>query len=1070
MGATTNDSRGLFPWSNELRNEIKINSVIDKVVRVDITYSKGLNGRLSWYDTAKYQSKKDNDIENDWEGYEIALSDFNKYLLKNEEQEKRVPIDFLTEEEKKKSWHSFKVGEQNVRSLPDGQLPKDFVEAQGDLSYRIFNKTRIKQLLIFPYFTQHGFGSNCIVALSDIIDDSLIFILMAECVGYSYKSSLEEFSTLLRRETIKSAKAAIISRNLSHNLGSHVMFYIKQKLESVGKIMETGALRELINSQSVDEMKKKIENKIALGDEIEMPFLVGLGRFLNYLQERQDFIATVATNYIPYSTVINFKDTIYDELKPEKRYERHKSPETNGKQPANLLLDYIAYSEGFTSSNDIELWFDNFNGNGTPNDVPKDLREFNVALPGGNMGRQAIFSIVENIIRNTAKHDGSKADNGKLRFRFEKFKEEDINKINQIDGYCLREGETNTYNSQDGYCLREGEDDKNNVKPLGLYDKEEKEKPDGERKTVYQKCQNDLCYLGITVELNNSEDDADGAIKALKKGLRRAYITSDGQMDEECKGLKEIRISAAWLRGRELDDEIPSNEPPAVAIRKTEGHLQYIICLPQPKRVAFVKNITAEDFGRLEKQYEYLKIEGCRVFSKEGNVQNMAEYDMVVVEQDIPDKEFKKIQSYVGARVLRCTKEKTMDSILNGSNVVEEAYKNWLHNTLHIDGNASLPVISILDKTDSNVEVAKSIEDNVRKSGTSEKDSSFYKKCIVFNSHYPGQPEKNEEDRILYAQASFVEAISGGNSTDRLIRHDKRDYEWYAKHVIAGKTKVAIFDERIYDMVMPKLDKVKVSDEEKYKIAKKVAEYCENNPDAVFSSKIEFVKDQTKTKDVAVAVKIIKDSGNMQDGFTNVDELTNQIISYKEQKNKGDYTKAWKYRESGIWVFNTKTNEEDKIVQIIGYNAPVEDPIGLYNDKYQAEILATIRMDESARISIEPGINKELNRFDFLTIHQGILDKVYNTLGVMEDYHKCEVTQKLYSCFVKPNSNSIADPDQVIDDFGYRPQFIIHSGRSKPNKKDMPQHLPFLQFSALDHAVRDCKYTLTELLNSSHYE
>ena len=127
-------------------------------------------------------------------------------------------------------------------------------------------------------------------------------------------------------------------------------------------------------------------------------------------------------------------------------------------------------------------------------------------------------------------------------------------------------------------------------------------------------------------------------------------------------------------------------------------------------------------------------------------------------------------------------------------------------------------------------------------------------------------------------------------------------------------------------------------------------------------------------------------------------------------------------------------------------------------------------MDESARISIEPGINKELNRFDFLTIHQGILDKVYNTLGVMEDYHKCEVTQKLYSCFVKPNSNSIADPDQVIDDFGYLPQFIIHSGRSKPNKKDMPQHLPFLQFSALDHAVRDCKYTLTELLNSSHYE
>ena len=50
------------------------------------------------------------------------------------------------------------------------------------------------------------------------------------------------------------------------------------------------------------------------------------------------------------------------------------------------------------------------------------------------------------------------------------------------------------------------------------------------------------------------------------------------------------------------------------------------------------------------------------------------------------------------------------------------------------------------------------------------------------------------------------------------------------------------------------------------------------------------------------------------------------------------------------------------------------------------------------------------------------------------------------------------------------PNFIIHSGRSKPSKNDMPQSQPFVQFAAIDSAVKDCKYTLVELLATAHYE
>ena len=97
-------------------------------------------------------------------------------------------------------------------------------------------------------------------------------------------------------------------------------------------------------------------------------------------------------------------------------------------------------------------------------------------------------------------------------------------------------------------------------------------------------------------------------------------------------------------------------------------------------------------------------------------------------------------------------------------------------------------------------------------------------------------------------------------------------------------------------------------------------------------------------------------------------------------------------------------------------------------------------------------------QFHFITIHQGILDKIYSALGLRKEEKK-KVTDELFAKF------SVNEKEGE-----YLPQFIIHSGRSKPNNTDMPQKQPFIQFAALDHAVKDCKYTLTELLYSAHYE
>ena len=817
----------------------------------------------------------------------------------------------------------------------------------------------------------------------------------------------------------KTAKVAIMSRNMSHNLGSHVMFYIKQRLESVGSIFNEGTLEDLIRYRTIDELKEKVDElKKQWNDqhyETEMPFLVGLGRFINYLQERQDFIATVATNYIPYSTIINFKDAIYDELKPDLRAERHRGDESmKGRYPDNLLLQYIAKSEGFESSAEIELLFHKFDGTGTPQNVPENLRTFNIALPGGNLGRQAFFSIMENIIRNTAKHDKNKAIGGRLKFQFKRL--EEAYTIDNILGHSLRRGERKN------------------------------EKCDN---TCYVLNQNKYFYLGITVLLDGKVSDT--TIEKIRKGLQQEYITEDGQMDENCKGLKEIRISAAWMRGEELDNEISKEEPPAVAIRDDGGHLQYVICLPKPKRVAFLTGTN----GKLDE-------EGCREFvlpSKDDKrrQKEIADFEMVVCSE-----EQRKELVFVGSRIL------VVGDVNNyvrkyKENGLGEIYKEWLQQeyTNHIN-NVKL---SILDgKVSESIKVELPTDIEILRGTADDTLPSKYNNNIVFNTHYPGQAlSKNKE---LFAQAHFVESVSGANSTDRLIRHDNRDMAWYCNQMSAGLTDVAIFDERLYKHIVPQeglgLDHIKKTTED----------YLRDNPSA---TKDDFVFDMASELGLSD-----DDMCLIGDGLSEDLSLDN-CVEYLKPFIRRDYSKTWQFREKKIWAFDIQINNDGGI-EIIGYNAPPTDgAIGLYNPyKYFETTIGYIKDDNNHFfVDLEPSNDIFLKRFDFISIHQGLLDKVYGQLDIHDDYQKEEVTKAIFDCFSKSSGKAI-----LIDQEGsiqktemevakckyFLPKFIIHSGRSKPNHKDMPQHLPFLQFSAIDHAVRDCKSTLTELFYSAHYE
>lgn len=204
-----------------------------------------------------------------------------------------------------------------------------------------------------------------------------------------------ELSRTARYESIKSAVAAIMSRNMSHNLGSHFISNTKNYFSAL-----------------IDKEVDEVAN------------YRGVRHALQYIQERMDFIATItSTDIYPYG-VVNAKAQFFDELTPDDFGKRHYQ------KSYNFLLDYLVLSENISKQSwlgdrssilsagekRMRLQIGHWNGTGEPeywnseenseeeNRKRDDILGINFAIPGGILGRHALFSIVENVIRNAAKH------------------------------------------------------------------------------------------------------------------------------------------------------------------------------------------------------------------------------------------------------------------------------------------------------------------------------------------------------------------------------------------------------------------------------------------------------------------------------------------------------------------------------------------------------------------------------------------------------------------------------------------------------------------------------------------
>ena len=873
------------------------------------------------------------------------------------------------------------------------------------------------------------------------------------------------------------------------------------------KLIKSNTKKRTSEKESAISLVKKLTKFTKTGDDVALPFLVGIGDFLSYLQERQDFIATIATDYIPYFSSINFKDFVYDELNPDKRFERHK--DRRNLQPDNILLGNIARSEGLgrkiqTSSertgqlSDIVLNFRDSRGNifdGSPvvnssnliidgrkeaGEALETMRKLEVSLPGGVIGRQAIFSIVENIIRNAAKH-GEWREKGKLELTFEfidKKKIEEFALLREREATLLefqeKEGKLD-FDRQSEYeaIIKEIEEMNKDAAPVGAsYLWQDK----GRRKHLslmevlwlfYSKSldADDLFFVTITDNINISEE----SVKKLRDALTEDYIDIKSQkMNEGNKGIKEIRISAAWLRGAKNEDEYffypkddkkPQTEKkaPLVYIRQHDGCLQYIICLQKPRNVAIV---TKEPLS--PNAIAALKRVNWRYYTEESIKKERNQSYRFILCEDI--NMYNTIRPFSSSRLYVIKNSDFWEGIKAGlSEVDAKIQEQYLYKTLSVD----TPTIWIDDDKAKGALLSKMSEDENYKAKL--EDSGCYKiedvevrvidGChshadYIYRKHHDTLEQFTSFMKINTNGCKFVESITGDTSTDRLVRNEKYNYQWYYSHLNSMKKKVAIFDERLFSRIYG-LEEANFTKGNSKDLQEMKMKYCQSHP--LFERQI----NDCKTFDDLKKIIIEKE-------WSVIEENRAPIFTK-------DYI-ALTYYQKGICLFTLVKDLVEKSKGKISFGL-----YGLFfngddlllpqhNDKYacRCDKVATISwVDEELHVDFETSSGMHIkNQFDFISIHQGLLDKLYEAFNIKYDKKKKkQLTTKFCETF-----RNCPPQDKHDWECGFIPGLIVHSGRSKPTEEDMPQMLPFIQYASIEHAVLDCKFSLIDLLESARYE
>lgn len=551
----------------------------------------------------------------------------------------------------------------------------------------------------------------------------------------------------------RAAAVSIMSRNISHNLGSHVLSYLRNRLSDEGLMLREGILQNIINRQvdgdgwEINKSLLKEPDKCVINEsEFVAPYMRSVGQLLGYLQERQDYIGTLASDWYVYYGPVNFKREVADffserlPIKSGTNYTTH-----------NLILDFITHSEGY-DYDDIQidwLWKDPASQKTVKIPYTKS-----VALPSGISGRQGIYTILENFMRNSAKHGSHKKDRPEgmlyISFTLSEFGNPDYYKVE------LRDNSRNA---------------------------------DEKIKRTVDKV------------LTTSLVLPDGSTDERHKGIKEIQIAAG---------------SLRGVPPPDLLDQYKHDNLPILQVNIEGGELCYTFYLRKPKPALFIVKDDKPYFnnkGLLRPEFDHLAEWDIRTYRGNPNTINekKAHYEFVLVHEAFNDDRdsFREIFARNPVRIITGIKDSNLLDFKE--NIIEFIYMNWLDGKSKRSKDGSPEprfALAFMDADPQKISGFDIAIDDLNQSKATEKNIHINQdgertERILFRRHNDTPSIFNDfrykaVSKEQYEKYVFIEGITGNNSSARLLRDETKDRHWYFKMLEAALTKILILDERVW--------------------------------------------------------------------------------------------------------------------------------------------------------------------------------------------------------------------------------------------------------------------------------
>lgn len=357
-------------------------------------------------------------------------------------------------------------------------------------------------------------NESTIEAMSDKNVQEAAFLLL---------NTLSELYEKHQMEAKKSALGSIIARNMSHNLGSHVVNYIKHNCWVLGQVLDKNKdgnfsfdLKEI--GQYTSNPSEVIIRWQDENGKYQNFLNSGLFNFFEYMNQRMEFIANVISSPPSTPITMNFNHDLVKKII----------------QKNNYIKDFIAKSELKQNKANLEI----INENESSSPSVKDI-----SIPDGWIGAQGFYTIIENFIRNSAKHS----------FRNQK----DLKISIKIKDHPLTEYENDFYQVEVSDNLGNGDDV---IKIL-------KDK-------------------GVVLNVKKSNGFNENTINICPD-----FVSNEGEIIPSFWGIKEMFVGACYLQGIDINQFNNKKDDNILQYSvDNNGNLKCTFSLLKPKTLLIITN------------------------------------------------------------------------------------------------------------------------------------------------------------------------------------------------------------------------------------------------------------------------------------------------------------------------------------------------------------------------------------------------------------------------------------------------------------------------------------------------